>query len=873
LDFFAECDENKEVSAFLHQALGCVTHPSNWILMMKILLNCSAGYEKIQYKRLMGDGLFEDSVYADMLSKDFSKSKSVTKNNVSNDFLKPVIAQILPPNKKSILKNTNVLAPGMYKLHTHPTQTRTPQLPNDSRKTNKRMSFSTGLIPLTSVSRQQLKRNPIEDRVMLNNSQGKKQEVEDHRRNNEKHDMCVLNSSNGVNSRTKIPMDVPISSREPKRIVNQSVAKPLRRTVASESTNQKPRHTTTKLYKHAKIILFIVDSGCSKHMMGNLKLLTNFVEKFLVTMKFRNDQIAPILGYGDLLKFVKDHLCSSCELGKAKRKSFQSKTTPSSKRRLQLLHMDLCGPMRVESINGKKYVLVIVDDYSRYTWTYFLRSKDETPEVLIISSGLSKEDFMLKLELFELTKGIKFLNKTLHAYFASKGINNQTFVTRTPEQNGVVERRNRTFVEVARTMLSAAKVPLFFWAEVIAIACFTQNRSLVIPQHEKTPYHIINDRKPSVKFFHIFGYLCYIVRDGENLDKMKEKDHVSSDPVPQCQRTELEQDSLSPDPQFVSKSSTVSTVDAPNNCQQQHTTPLNTQTTFETTCQVPSQAPTVTSTKNINQAEMIEENAQVENDKFVNIFCTPVQDRGETSSHHIDSSNMHIFYQRHLSEPRWMKDHPLEQVIRNPYQSIRTRRQLESDGEMYVWELVDRPLYKNVINMKWLWKNKRDEENTIIRNKSRLVAKGYAQKKRVVFEESFTPVARLEAFRLFIAYATHKSFTIYQMDVKIAFLYGPLKEEVYVYQPDRFVDPYHPDKVYRLKKALYGLKQAPRAYHFIKEKVEKGIVDLFFVRTEYQLADLFAKALSKDRFKYLVRRLGMRCLTPEELEVLENESA
>nr|GFC77642.1 integrase, catalytic region, zinc finger, CCHC-type, peptidase aspartic, catalytic [Tanacetum cinerariifolium] len=169
-----------------------------------------------------------------------------------------------------------------------------------------------------------------------------------------------------------------------------------------------------------EIILFIVDSGCSKYMTGNLKLLTNFVEKFLGTMKFGNDQIAPILGYGDLvqatssqawlwhrrlsylnfdtinllskndiviglpmLKFVKDHLCSSCELGKAKRKSFQTKITPSSKRRLQLLHMDLCGPMRVKSINRRKYVLVIVDDYSRYTWTHFLRSKDETPEVLI----------------------------------------------------------------------------------------------------------------------------------------------------------------------------------------------------------------------------------------------------------------------------------------------------------------------------------------------------------------------------------------------------------------------------------------------------------------------------------------------------------
>nr|GFD50764.1 Gag-Pol polyprotein [Tanacetum cinerariifolium] len=115
--------------------------------------------------------------------------------------------------------------------------------------------------------------------------------------------------------------------------------------------------------------------------------------------------------------------------------------------------------------------------------------------------------------------------------------------------------------------------------------------------------------------------------------------------------------------------------------------------------------------------------------------------------------------------------------------------------------------------MKWLWKNKRDEENTVIQNKSRFVAKGFAQKEGVDFEESFAPVAWLEAVWLFIVYATHKSFTIYQMDVKTTFLYGPLKEEVYVNQPDGFIDPYHPDKVYRLKKALYGLKQAPRAWY------------------------------------------------------------
>nr|GFB20356.1 putative RNA-directed DNA polymerase [Tanacetum cinerariifolium]GFB20470.1 putative RNA-directed DNA polymerase [Tanacetum cinerariifolium] len=153
-------------------------------------------------------------------------------------------------------------------------------------------------------------------------------------------------------------------------------------------------------------------------------------------------------------------------------------------------------------------------------------------------------------------------------------------------------------------------------------------------------------------------------------------------------------------------------------------------------------------------------------------------------------------------------------------------------------------------------KNKHDEENTVIRNKFCLVAKGYAQTEGADFKESFVPVAQLEAARLFIAYATHKSFTVYQMDIKTAFLYGPLKEEVYVNQPDGFVDPYHPNRVYRLKKALYGLKQAPRAWY---DELSTFLVSKGFSKEE--------------RFKYLVRRLGMRCLTPDELEVLANESA
>nr|GEY80780.1 hypothetical protein [Tanacetum cinerariifolium] len=240
------------------------------------------------------------------------------------------------------------------------------------------------------------------------------------------------------------------------------------------------------------------------------------------------------------LKFVKDHLCSSCEMGKAKRKSFHTKITPSSKRRL-------------------------------------------------VQRGLHAQ-----VRIVQTDKGMKFLNKTLHAYFAAEGILHQTSVARTPEQNGVVERRNRTLVEVARTMLSAAKVPIFFWAEAIATACFTQNCSLMA------------------------------------------SDHVSSDPGPECQRMALEHDSLSPDPQcqdnvtqadrtvtmsieldllfslmfdellngsskVVSKSSAVSTADAPNQ-RQQHTTPLNTHTTLAPTCQVLTQVPSVASTENMDQA-------------------------------------------------------------------------------------------------------------------------------------------------------------------------------------------------------------------------------------------------------------------------------
>nr|GEV62990.1 hypothetical protein [Tanacetum cinerariifolium] len=480
-----------------------------------------------------------------------------------------------------------------------------------------------------------------------------------------------------------------------------------------------------------------------------------------------------------------------------------------------------------------------------------------------------------------------------------------------------------------------------------------------------------------------------------------------------------------------------------------------------------------------NNNDQAEEGEHVQDDEFTNHFCAPAQEQAESSSHNIGNSNVPTFNQPQVSEYRWMKDHPLEQVRGNPSRPVQKRRQLATCPKMcmyaltvstaepknikeamadsarieamreelhqfdrlQVWELVDKPFGTTVIKLKWLWKNKKDEDQTVIHNKARLVAKGYSQEEGIDLEESFAPVACLEAVWIFIAYAAHKSFPIYKMDVKTKALYGlkqaprawynellkfltskdftkglqihqspsgifinqakytleilhkhgmdkgqsigtpmAMKPKVDADLSGNLVDQtdYHskigslmyltssrPDIVQAIcfcaryqsrltEKHLKGVKRIFRylrgdklvrwmskkqnytamssaeaeyvalsascaqviwmrtqlqdygfnynkislyydsqsaisiscnpvqysrtkhihtRYHFIKEQVENGIIELYFVRTEYQLADMFTKALPEDRFKYLVRRIGMRCLTPAELEVLEKESA
>nr|GFC41290.1 retrovirus-related Pol polyprotein from transposon TNT 1-94 [Tanacetum cinerariifolium] len=191
-------------------------------------------------------------------------------------------------------------------------------------------------------------------------------------------------------------------------------------------------------------------------------------------------------------KYHKEHLCPSCEQGKSKRASHPPKPVPNSRKRLHLLHMDLCGPMRIASINGK-WITVLL----------------QSP-IIIIRTDNSTE----------------FKNQLLRVYFDSVGISHQMSYVRTPQQNGVVERRNRTLVEAARTMLIFSRAPLFLWAEVIATASFTQNRSIIHRQFNKTPYGLINGRKPDISFLHVFGALCYPKNDHEDIGKLGAKGDI-----------------------------------------------------------------------------------------------------------------------------------------------------------------------------------------------------------------------------------------------------------------------------------------------------------------------------------------------------------
>nr|GFB25432.1 retrotransposon protein, putative, unclassified [Tanacetum cinerariifolium] len=480
-------------------------------------------------------------------------------------------------------------------------------------------------------------------------------------------------------------------------------------------------------------------------------------------------------------------------MGKSTKKTHKPKPEDTNQEKLYLLYIDLCGPMRVESVNGKKYILVIVDDYSRFTWVKFLRSKDETSDFII-----------------------KFMKIIQRNYYEEVGISHETSVARSPQQNEVVERRNRTRIEAARTMLIYAQAPLFLWAEAVATTCFIQNRSIICLRHGKTPYELLHSKLPDLSFFYVFGAVCYPINDSENSVKLQPKAdigifmgyaptkkafriynrrtkrivetiHIDFDEL-----TAMASEQRSSGPALIDmiprtiNSGLVVVNHAPEVIAPiaEVIPPVHADSTGSPSSKTvdqdaPSLSKTHTTTEmqslvipqDIGEDNLDMEVAHMRNDPLFGVHIPEVTSAQSSST----ASPQSITYKEALTQSCWIEA---------------MQEELNEFERLEVWELVPRPDQVMVITLKWIYK----EEG-------------------IDFEESFAPVARLEAIRIFLTYAAHRNMFVYQMDVKTVFLNDNLREKVYVSQPDRFVDPDNPNHVCKLKKALYGLKQAPRAWY------------------------------------------------------------
>ncbi|KAK2445248.1 putative mitochondrial protein [Trifolium repens] len=539
------------------------------------------------------------------------------------------------------------------------------------------------------------------------------------------------------------------------------------------------------------------------------------------------------------LRIVEGKVCGECQIGKQVRMSHPMLEHQTTSKVLELLHMDLMGPMQVESLGGKRYVLVVVDDFSRYTWVNFIREKSDAFDVfkeLCIQIQREKGSNVVRIRS---DHGREFENSKFDDFCAAEGIKHEYSSPITPQQNGIVERKNRTIQESARVMLHAKNVPYHFWAEAMNTACYVHNRVTLRKGTTSTLYELWKDRKPTVKHFHIFGSECFILADREPRRKLDPKSEKGF---------------------FLGYST---------NSRAYRVYNTKTQVVMESVKVVVKDS-SDKENEGVDQGTPVSVNAEPD-DKA----STPAS-LNEADERTIEEDNDESARPKATSKGpsvRVQKNHPLDLVIGNPEQGITTRRtndvvanscfvslfepknvkealtdeawieamqeELNQFERSEVWDLVPRPEDVNIIGTKWVYKNKSDENGTVTRNKARLVAQGYTQIEGLDFDETFAPVARLESIRLLLGVACILKFKLYQMDVKSAFLNGYLQEEVYVEQPKGFVDPEHPNYVYKLKKALYGLKQAPRAWYerltqFLEEQgYRKGGSDkTLFVKQE-----------------------------------------
>ncbi|KAK1429889.1 hypothetical protein QVD17_12206 [Tagetes erecta] len=611
-------------------------------------------------------------------------------------------------------------------------------------------------------------------------------------------------------------------------------------------------------------------------------------------------------------KFSTTDLCPACLTGKQHRMSFKSKPENSISKPLQMLQMDLFGPTNVQSIEKKSYCFVIIDDFTRFSWVYFLHVKSETAELLKEFIIKVENQLDCKVKILRSDNGTEFKNANVDLFCAEKGIARQFSAPRTPQQNGVAERKNRTLIEAARSMLADAKIPITFWDEAIATACFVKNRTLLVQDKNKTSYELLFERKPNISYLKAFGCPVSILNLSDHLGKFESKSDdgffLGYSSVSKAYRvfnsktnTVIETiyvkflenlfRSVAHGPEWLfdldslSKSFNSNLFDFSGKARKESgdlgcfsddsdnddDSNLNSEYPFMSFHNpdhgVSSQALGPSGSQEDQESNILgddvnpqdsptdggsvqnqpssDPNVEVIQESFDYFINSPEQVPNFTPHvstilqdlPNLNQSNLETQVQGDsIPTHRVHRNHPLSQII-GPLNQRTMRSQTEHANK-----LVDLPEGENAIGTRWLYKNKPDERGIVVRNKARLIAQGYTQEEGIDYEEVFAPVARLEAIRVFLVYASFMKFKVFQMDVKGAFLYGPITDDVYVRQPPGFEDPDYPHRVYKLSKALYGLHQAPKIWY---ETLSKHLLEHGFTRGQID-PTLFMKRENED---------------------------
>lgn len=534
-----------------------------------------------------------------------------------------------------------------------------------------------------------------------------------------------------------------------------------------------------------------------------------------------NESSLKLLGHKEMVYGIpaidEVEFCEGCVYGKQSRISFPKNQSRKTENILEVVHTDLCGPMKTTSLGGSKYFLLFTDDFSRRSWIYFLKAKSETFNVFKKFKALVEKQSGSSIKILRSDRGGEFTSREFNEFCEVEGIHRELTTPYTPQQNGVAERKNRTVVEMGRSLMKHKKLPNQFWAEAVGTAVHILNRSPTKAVSEVTPLEAWSGKKPDVSYFRVFGCIAYGFIDDHMRSKLDDKTlkqifigyseqskgYRLYDPVSgkvtvnrnvvfnegSCWDFDEKKEAVATEKETVIVTDSELIEDESDRSEEQESSDRN--EAVET--------PLKTYTRRGRDVQLTNRKTKALKDLY-------------------ESTQVMLVADPTCFEEADMKDE----------WKVAMKDEIAAIEKNKTWRLVRLPEGKNVIGVKWVYKTKVGPEGEILKHKARLVVRGYTQEQGVDFDETFSPVARFETIRTLLAIAAHLKLTVYQFDVKSAFLNGELKEDVYIEQPKGFEVHGKKEHVYKLDKALYGLKQAPRAWY---SKIDSHFLETGFERS------------------------------------------